>query len=255
MDANALVQASVVMASGEVVELNTDLTWRYVPKCDAGWDTVGFTGGTEAITNAVAILTRNRPVIPLKLTAIRYGYRPYMQYTISQPAYAGRLLLLSPDDNQLYFSDAKPFRMLARAPAGLAAQKPTIEWLLCRYQKGAALEPALSGTAAAFTSQGDSIEFELNGGGAKLPMGVYVLKAVMRGADGQVLEDRIPEPCLVTGRIPMKPTAGKTFADGLDVEPEAVLDFTKPDDPRVPLDGGRETDNYARTPSSSPATD
>lgn len=230
-DANSLLKASIVMTSGEQINVNTDPTWRYVPACGKGWTDAGFTGETRAITNEMPFSASE---LPKNLTAIRYGYRLYMQDTHRQPAYDGRLLLQSPEDDQLYFSAEKPFQMRVLCPAGLAAAKPAVDWLLCRYPKGGKLESVLSGTAADFKVQGDSLECTLDGGGQKLSPGVYVIKAVLRDATGKVLEDRIPEPCIVTARIPMETTPGKTFDDGLRLEEEAVIDFTKPDDPQFP---------------------
>lgn len=230
-DANALLLASVVMDSGAIIDLSTDPTWQYVPARGAGWDTVGFAGTTEAITNTMPV---SATTLPDTLTAIKYGYKLNMRYAHDMPAYDGRMRLQAPDDDQLYYSVEKPFRMRVVSPTGLAAEKPAIEWLLCRYQTSGPLEQVLAGNAATFTPKGDSIEFELEGGDVKIPMGIYVIKAVMRGADGRVIEDRIPEPVIVTGRLPMKPTAGSTFEEGLDLKEEAVIDFTKPDNPAFP---------------------
>jgi len=228
-DANALVQIAVVMASGEVLELNTDPGWRYVPKCEPGWDRPEFSGAAKSITKKGH---GDSQFMPSDVAAIRYGWRPTQLGSFILPAYGGRVLLHSPDDHQLYFCQEKPFQLRARVPAGLAASKPVIQWLVCRCREDGTLEAALSGVATTFSTQGDSLEFEL--AGAALPMGVYMFKAVLRGADGQVIEDRMPEPCVVTGRIPMTPASGESLAHGLDLEPEAILDLTRPNDPAFP---------------------
>lgn len=238
-DANAFLHATIVMESGEVITGHTDPSWRYVPDRKDGWDTPGADVESRAVTNEMPFTCSS---LPAELTAVRYGYRLYMQMTHSQPAYAGRVLLQAPDDNQLYFSAAGPFSMLAKVPAGLAAQEPSVEWVVCRYRPGAALENVLSGMTAEFTRRDGSLEFRLEQGTAGLPMGVYVVKAVLRGAGGEVLEDRIPEPMMVTARIPMGRTEGRTFEDGLELEQEARIDFTKPDDPAFPwmeIDGDK----------------
>ncbi len=224
---SANLLASVVMASGEIIELSTDSTWQYVSARSAGWNMPGFTGTVEKIVNCHP---KSASSIGVDLSAYRYGYRLAGRI----PAYEGRVALIAPDDDQLFFSADKPFSMKARCPAGMAAQQPCLEWLLCQYQDDGQLLPTLDGTAGAFACAGHSIEFMIDGGGKKLSPGVYVFKAVMRGAGGVILEDRIPEAVIVNGKIPMKPTNGLSFEEGLDIEEEALLDLTKPDDPAWP---------------------
>lgn len=229
-DAAPLMHAQVVMESGEKISLNTDMTWRYVPQSVAGWDTLAYSGASEAITNELPFSAQ---YVPTQLSAIRYGYRIYMQYTHAMPPYTGRLLLIAPDDNQLYISGQHPFRLLARAPAGMAQQEPMLEWLLCKYTRGGKLEHILDGISKTFRQSDDTLEFVMESQ-AKLPVGVYVLKAVLRNLQGEILEDRQPEAVLVTDKIAMGRTDGRSFEDGLDLELEATLDLTKTDDPNWP---------------------
>lgn len=238
-DANALLTATVVMRSGEVIRVGTDPTWRYVPELVEGWEEPGFKGATLGISEQAEY---SASYMPAKLTAIRYGYRLYMQQTHRLPAYDGRIRFKAPDDNQLYFSADEPFRASVLCPAGLASQEPVIEWLLCRYRIGGKLEQVLTGSADTFSVEEDSIRFALDGQGERVPVGVYVLKAVLRNGAGDTLEDRIPEPLIVVGRLPMQATPGRSFEDGMDLEREAVIDFTNPDDPAFPwmeIDGNQ----------------
>jgi len=63
-----------------------------------------------------------------------------------------------------------------------------------------------------------------------MPRGVYVLHATLKRAN-EVLEERIPEPFVVVGHVPMREVAGDTLTDGLDLALEAEIDYTKPDGP------------------------
>ncbi len=229
--ADAFLMASVVMESGEMLDLSTNPEWLYISDRGPGWDLPGYQGATEAITNCRSKSTSS---LGAKLSAHQYGYRLDLREG-KLPAYEGLLLFTAPDDDQLYYSAGDYFCVKACCPAGLAARQPAVEWLLCRYNQGGALDQFAAGHCAGFKVENDSLVFELADSNAqKLEQGVYVLKTVLRDASGAVIEDRIPEAVIVTGQIPMRKTAGLTFEDGLDLEEESVLDLTRPDDPNWP---------------------
>lgn len=191
---------TVVMESGEVVRVASDGSWKYA---------AGFALGEGVKLSAPGFDDRAWAAAKgLRGTALNY------KQETARPAYAGRMLLASPDEPYLFFRDTAPVEIRVKIPPGIAS--PQMAWEVGGVADGK-FAPVKSGEA-----KGMSIEV------GRLPRGVYVFTAKLT-SNGRLLEDRIPEPFVVVGRVPMREVAGDTLTDGLDLALEAEIDYTKPD--------------------------
>jgi hypothetical protein len=191
---------TVIMESGEIIRLATDGSWKYAKG--------------ELLAEGAKLSTPGLDDRAWKPADSHPGSALNYKRPTARPAYAGLMLLESPDDPYLFFRDAVPVELRIKVPPGVAA--PQIAWEVQRFAEG---------KLAAFKS-GEAV-----GGLAKLgelPRGVYTLAAKLTSG-ARLLESRIPEPFVVVGKLPMREVAGDTLTDGLDLALEAEIDYTKPE--------------------------
>ena len=201
------LQSQVVMTSGEIVRLDTDDTWQVSPQAQPGWNQVGFNAdGWEKA----------------KVRSLNYFYS-----ADTIPAYDGRLIIESPDEEKLFFLAGKPIVLRVRAPEGLAAQQPTLSWMIERVEYDNSEEQS-RGEVQKFRKADGSLIYEINAG--RLERGVYTVALTLRSGQ-EVIEERYREPLMVIGKIPMKEVEGTSFEDGMKLTLEDTIDFTNPKDP------------------------
>jgi len=212
---------TVVMESGEVVRVRSDGSWKHGvmrPLADlAKASTPGFSADGWVAANG-------KPGSSLNYKA-----------ATARPAYAGLLVIENPREPYLFYRDDAPVEFALKTPPGMAGT--TVEWNISRFDAGKLVAGA-KGTAA---------EGRIVAG--KLARGVYSLELTLKRGD-TVLERRIPEPFVVTGRVPMREVAGDSLTEGMDLVLEAEIDFTKPD-ARFPVQeaGGERTEGVVATPT------
>ena len=193
---------TVVMESGEVVRFGTDGTWKY--------------SQTEPLAAGPKVSADGLDESTWTAAQARKGMSLNFKQPEARPAYAGRILIENPSEPYLFFKDSAQVDFMVNTPPGL--RDVQLEWRVKQFAGGKFQEGA-SGTTR------DSL---IHAG--KLPRGVYTLEMTLKSS-GEVLESRIPEPFVVVGRIPMNEVAGDTINDGLNLDLEAEIDFTKPDGP------------------------
>lgn len=223
------MRGSVIMESGKRTEINSDETWTWRQRPEPGWTEADFDDeawqhpGTKS-TNLQS--AHNYP----DAQAVK-GWRLYLQSKSGRPVYDGLMTLENPEDRRLFFSDSEPFTVVVRTPLGMADRGPSLRWRIRRYRKGS-LSEAGTGTADTFIEEGSDLRTTVRTD--PLPRGVYLLSLEMLDRNGSRVEQRIPEPFVVVGRLPMRTVAGHTYEQGLDLELEMDVDFTTPDDPAHP---------------------
>ncbi len=212
---------TVVMESGEVVRMASDGSWKYASGEPLA---AGVKVSAPGFDDGAWKPAQGRPGTALS----------YKQET-ARPAYAGLILLSSPDEPYLFFRDSAPVEMRVRMPPGIAS--PQLAWEVQRYESGK-FAPVKSGEANGTSPLADV---------GQLPRGVYTFAAKLTSG-GKLLEDRIPEPFVVVGKVPMREVTGDTLTDGLDLALEAEIDYTKPDGP-IPWQevGGKRGSNVLVT--------
>jgi len=217
------LQARVIMEDGTTTDLNTDGTWvwKVDPSpgwCEAGFDATGWDSAGELDAEqspqvkSIEDLQRRRPA--------------------ERPAYDGLMVLENPYERSLYYTDTKPAIVKVRIPGGLAPRAPVVEWEVKRCEHGLvdikSLDTHSSGSRSEAATADGSLVYTLNMG--RLARGVYTLQTRLRSGE-TLIEERIPEPFVVVGRIPMKQAAGDFYEQGMALSLETEIDFTDPDGP------------------------
>ena len=219
------LQGTIVMTSGEIMRVDTDETWQVSPKAEPGWNQVGFDAqGWE----------------PAKVGGMSYVH---LRHTL--PAYDGRLIIESPDEEKLFFLAGKPIALRVRAPEGLAAQQPTLGWVMEQVDYEGVREQG-RGKVEKFRRADGSLIYEINVG--QLERGVYTIALTLRTGN-EIIEERYREPFLVIGKIPMKEVEGTSYEDGMKLTLEDTIDFTDPKDPHPWVE------STPGAPTSEPATE
>ena len=217
---NLYLQCQVVTRSGEMVRVDSDETWKWSPEYSPGWSKAGFDeSGWKAVSP-------EKERGPGNAFAQRFWYFKIKKPN-DRPAYDGYLVLENPYEAKLFYSDAKPVVIQVRIPDGLAQRNPVLEWAICQFQEGAQKE-IKSGKEQKPAKKGDSLIYQVSAD--RLPRGVYTLHTSLTSGN-ELIEERIPEPFVVVGRIPMKEVAGDTYEQGMDLTLEDEIDFTDPKDP------------------------
>lgn len=205
-------QGRVIMRDGAVVQLDTGADWKGAGGVQpADWMQPDYNDAQW------------QPVRAVNIDAAFVDRR--------WPAYDGRLLLENPGaDPLLYFDEAEPLRINVRVPAGLAHENTSLHWVLRRVARDADRPEVARGevTGSAPARDPGSAVYIVDAG--RQTGAVYTLEVGLRQA-GQWLERRLEEPLIVVGRLPMKEVAGGSFEEGMQMELEDVIDFTRADDP------------------------
>jgi hypothetical protein len=191
---------TVVMESGEVVRVGTDGTWKYSP--------------TEPLAAGAKVSAPGFDQSAWSAAQARKGMALNFKQADARPAYAGRIVIENPAEPYLFFQDGAPVEFHIALPPGL--KDTELEWNVKQFADGKFSQGASGTTREPLIRAGT------------LPRGVYTLEVILKRG-GEVLEERIPEPFVVVGQIPMREVAGDTLVDGLDLAMEAEIDFTKPD--------------------------
>lgn len=221
---SAYLQGTVVMASGETVSVNTDASWQWSREPCDGW---------SSADSPAQAWPRMREPGRNGEPAAKPGDIPwYYMANVGRPAYDGMVVLENPEQERLYYTDSSPVLIRVRVPAGLAERGPGIVWSIRQYDEKGSRRVA-SGRRDAYRFSNDSLVFEIEPG--NLARGVYQLRTTLKDPDG-VIEERLPEPLIVVGRIPMKEIPGDAFEQGMDRTLETTVDFTDRDDPHPTLE-------------------
>ena len=207
---HAYFQAQVVMRSGEAVCLDSDETWKWSPEPSPGWTKAGLDD-------------RDWEAAPAAKWWGNFNYKSATE----RPAHDGYLVLENPYESKLFYSDAQPAIVQVRMPEGLAKRNPVVEWSAYRFQDRVETEIG-SGKEDQCTKRGDSLIYQIRLG--ELPRGVYTIRTSLR-LQGELVEERIPEPFVVVGKIPMKQVAGDSYEQGMELTLEDEIDFTNLKDP------------------------
>jgi hypothetical protein len=191
---------TVVMESGEIVRVMSDGSWKH--------------GAKEPLEAAAKVSRAGFDESAWAAATARKGASLNYKAPTSRPAYAGLMMIENAAEPYLFYRDTTPVEFTVKTPPGL--NDTQIEWRVQQFQDGKFAD----GTS------GVTKESRIKAG--TLPRGVYLLHATLkRGND--VLEERIPEPFVITGKVPMREVAGDTITEGLDLTLEAEIDYTKPD--------------------------
>ncbi len=232
------MQGRVVMASGDVCELASGPGWRYATREQPGWTHAGFDDGAWHTVTQCTALARDR--IQHGLGGVEFWLPPHH----------GRLVLANPAARDLYYRDTDPVAFEARIPAGLAACGPAVAYAVGRYRAGA-VSPVAQGVLKDARADGASLVFRADVG--RLTGGVYVVALALRDRDGNTLETQPREPLVVIPTLGGPTVAGRSYAEGLDLEVEDTIDCTDPRDPHptfetCPADGVIQTPVIVRKP-------
>lgn len=211
-----LLQAKIIMTSGEVLTWTTDGSWRYAPEAPEGWNEAGFNDTAWQ---------------PLDKKTGGYGSYIHMSRT---PCYKGRLVVRHPAKKDLFYVQGKNVLLDVHIPAGLASRSPSLTYVFGKADAEGRTTPIEEATVSDFTRQGDSLVYRVDAG--QHPSGVYTIGLTLNGADG-VIEARPREPLLVLRKLALTQVKGKDYFEGLDVELEDTIDFTDPDDPHPWIEG------------------
>lgn len=224
------LQGSVIMSSGERLSLDSDATWKWSHTAPDGWNQPGFNdaawlqvsdewrSGKTDKTNAVAT--------PL--------WNANARAVTDTPVYDGYLALENPRDTLFFYSDQEDLVFRARIPRGLEKRQPVLEWIFSRYGDGKLAE-VKRGTESGYIYDGKSLRYTVNLG--RFAKGVYTLETRLQ-AGTNTLDQRLPEPLVVVGKIPTRWTDGDDYRQDLDLELEREIDLTKAQDgPWLEADG------------------
>lgn len=211
------MQGSVVMTSGERFLVDTDASWVWSREAEEGWNEPGF---DQSDWRQV---TKERD--PDNVT-VSTDWALRSKNKTERPVHDGYIRLRNPRDAQLYYEDAEAVVFDILAPRGLAARAPRVEWSICAYEEAGDV-PLAQGEAKDFDTESGSIRYTVKAG--RLERGVYVLKTRLLSG-GDVLDHRMPEVLVVTGRVPMPETEGDRYAQDMDLELERSIDMTDPGD-------------------------
>ena len=219
------LQGKAIMASSEMVLLDSDESWKWSPKAAQGWSAAGF---DDSAWRGVFPYPeyKKHPEDAKALVGWNLNYRP----TTDRPGYDGYLVMENPYEDKLFYSDGKAVIFNVRIPEGLRKQQPVVEWRITRYAQGQEKEIGKGAENKCAPGKG-SLLFTIKPGA--LPRGVYILYTKLV-ANNEVIEDRIPEPFVVVGKLPMKEVDGDFYEQGMDPVLEDVIDFTNPGDPHHP---------------------
>ncbi len=203
-------QSKVVMSTGQVVLLDMDpsnpLGWKSTANEQSGWNQLGF--DASGWNNIGEI----------------YLERKALSYVEIWPVYDGRLAFENPHpvETLLYYKDNASILVNVLTPEGLSG---TVHWTLERVNDGGTYTFLASGTQSSYTNRlsDKSKVYSLNLG--IRPRGVYTLKVYLESG-GTTIESKVPEPLVVTGRIPMTEVDANNIEDGLNLVLEKEIDFT-----------------------------
>ncbi len=228
----AYLRGSVIMASGERIVLDSGTNWVWRNEAPENWFTADVdASGWPAIRQAEVkdgyyslLAARVREAFATPVSGIGLSYRPRGD----MPCYDGLIKLRNPVDKKFFFDENQPFQLEAAIPPGLRDGQPEWGWEISRYAADGTFSETAHGLVKEFKPEGDSLTAGLPS--MNLERGIYVLTSRLR-VHGEIVEEREPEPLVVTGRVKMPESAGDTLEQGMDLTLEKVVDFTDPRDP------------------------
>lgn len=222
------MQGSVIMSSGERVLLDTDASWTWSREAEEGWKLTGFDDADWQHPTDDSGTKDNTRVAP--------GWCLHYKGKQARPVHDGYTRIDCPNDSQLYYTEQEDVVFHVYAPNGLDKQDPKLDWQVNRHDNGE-FETLKQGTAEAERYVGRSIRYNVNIG--PMPCGVYTVKLTLKAGD-RILDNRIPEPFVVTRRLTMPWTDGDNLKQDMDLVLEREIDLTDPDDgPWTEAAGGK----------------
>ncbi len=217
---------SVIMASGERRLLDSDATWRWHSRPPENWNAPDYNIADWDVVPTVKSSDQTQ-AYAAPLTSYGFEYK----FAGDRPGYDGYMVLRNPDGDQLFYQAARRHvRLEIEIPGGFQARKPQIAWTIEKYA-GGKTQPVLTGRLVRCAPRGSGLAFALDLGG--LPAGIYVF-APRLFLDGALIETRLPEPLAVFAPLDMPEAPGDFYEQGMDLELEDTIDFTRPDDPAHP---------------------
>jgi len=207
-------QARIVLEDGRIVRVATGPDWKVSYRFEQGWNRPGFRDDSWQAARC------GPPPDPhIRDSAGRLGL----------PAYSGRILIERPGSTSLFYTDDQPVTLDVLIPAGLGRVTPRIEWAVGRANASGRVQPFRNGAVAEFARRDRSLRFRIPLGG--LAAGVYAVAVRLVRGDGNIVEERPPEPFVVVPRLRPPVIGGVDWFEGVDTEIEDRLDFTDPSDP------------------------
>ncbi len=218
----AYMQGAVIMDSGQRIPINSDWSWEWSDS---------FPGTENAVWKKIASW---KNINQYRKTGSSAGAFPITDYYVKNylhrgdmPAYCGLIKLVNPCENKLFYTENKEFALKILIPPGFENKKPVVEWKISRFENDK-LNIIKKGIAGKFSKNGNSLEFNIKS--TALPKGVYTFQSALK-TGSNIIEERIPEPFAVTGKVIQKEVAGDFLEQGMDIELEKIVDFTNPNDP------------------------
>ena len=209
------LEGDVVLASGRVIHLASDKTWKVSAEAPEDWSAPGFDDANWESPKATGNgITYNRD---------------------RMPAYTGCLVIENPYQEKLLYLDRKPIALRVLIPAGLAKGNPTLAFRIHQVESE---KQVAAGEVTKFKVKGAAAVCELVAG--QLLNGVYVISLALKAGD-EVMAERLNEPFIVVGRIAQKEVPGNSFEEGMGLELEDIVNCADPNDPHPYLEGGGAT--------------
>ncbi len=206
-----MLNATVIMESGEVIRISTGPGWKYSPEAGKGWNTVNFNAAKWTVMNNFG------------------GNNIWPGHQKTPPGYLGLIHIINPDKKDLFYTDNQNVRMNIAIPPGLTDKSPSIEWILEKCDKSGHGKVVEKGTLGSFTNQNGSLLYQMNLG--KRTDGVYTIAMKLVAKDGKVIDARPREPLVVLKKTAFRKIEADDYRQGLELEKEDIIDFTNPEDP------------------------
>ncbi len=262
----AYLRGAVIMGSGDRILLDSGTNWVWSRAAPENWaagedDAAGWLPvmQSDKLPNYYDIIKsgeRNAFVTPVSGISLNYRSPGDM------PCYDGFIKLRHPADAKLFFDANQPIRLEAAIPPGFRDGRPELAWEISRYAADGTFTPVADGRIEKFRLADGSLVGEVsdvspaaggiptvaardaggsepdraqsarlqNTAGISLARGIYVFTSRLQ-VNGQTIEERDPEPLLVTGKVPMPESAGDALEQGMELGLEKIVDFTDPQDP------------------------
>lgn len=238
------LRGSVVMESGQRVVVDTSPAWTYHPNAPEGWSAPDFDASDwTPIPHSTRTSTGGR------LRAVK-GYGWMYNQSYQRPADDGYFKLANPYDNKLFYKTTDSVRVDVEIPSGFEDKAPSVKWVIKPFRQGQVVDKETrEGTVDTCRREDGSLWFTLDIG--TLPMGLYLVSTHLLLGDDKVLEKRLPEPLIVTGRFDMKEVQGTTYEQGLELELEKSIDLADPEgDPTPWMETGGRTPHDHNLPGA-----
>ncbi len=212
------LHGTIILKSGKEIAISTDESWKCSDRFQKNWfkKDFDFNGWHNA-----EIWRKNKSMYFSSCGASSFKMLP---------AYKGRLLITNPHGKSLFFKESQKIEFDTLSPAGMTDGNPVLEYVVEEVRQNGQYMLIKQGRKGTFAKTGDNMFCKV-GLDEKLSPGVYLISMRIL-KKGETVAEHLREPFIVM-RDQMKKISGKTYKEGLDLECEYSIDFTK-DDPQFP---------------------